>query len=157
MKNVTLTCINNDKISKTKMSNKNLGKGKIALTIDKILIGASAIFETIREMPGFEYLKTVSISNLTTKFNLWLAQMFPAPVPNLEGLKPEEIYALAQANQANQVNNFANTLGIIFSFTLEFIISHPTVVIVGLTSLTSLLIIPCKMLVKKPSRLHHQK
>ena len=146
---IVLTSINKDKIKNTTLAKKTLGKGKIALTIDKLLIGASAMFEALREFPGFEYLKTISISNLTTKFNLWAAQKFPAPTPDFTGLSNEEIFKLGQQVSSEQVSKMADTLGIIFAATLEFTISHPTVCIVGLTAITSVLIVPFKAMTHK--------
>lgn len=149
MKNIVINSINTEKIANTKIANKNLGKGKLVKTIDKILIGAATVFETLRELPGFEYLKSISIANLTTKFNLWLAEIFPKEIPNLEGLTAEEIYELGKSIKTEEVSEIANTLGILFSAVLEFIISHPTVAVIGLTTLTSALLIPFTIMINK--------
>ena len=134
--------------AKTALQKHSLGKGKIAKTIDGILIGAAAIFETIRELPGFEYLKSMSIGNLTTKFNNWLASI-TAQTPDLSGLTPEEIFALGQQTQLNGANTVANTWGLGFSAILEFILQHPTVAVIGVAALTGILAIPFKALINK--------
>jgi len=138
----------NKAMATEKLSKHSLGKGKIAKTVDKILIGAAAIFETIRELPGFEYLKSISIGNLTTKFNNWIAPIMSTK-PNLEGLTAEEIFALGQQTQAAGINAAANSVGLVFSAILEFIIQHPTVTVMGIAALTGILAIPFKALANK--------
>ena len=134
--------------AKTSLQKVSLGKGKIAKTLDTILIGAAAIFETIRELPGFEYLKTMSISNLTTKFNNWIASL-TNQMPDLTGLTPEQIYQLGQQNQLAGSNQVANTWGLLFSAVLEFVVQHPTVAVIGIAALTGVLAIPFKVLINK--------
>ena len=149
MGNITVAKYNENKAQATKkLSKVSLGKGKIARTIDKILIGAAAIFETVRELPGFEYLKTMSISNLTTKFNNWIAPIL-ATKPNLEGLTAQEAFELGQLAQSEGVIASANSFGLAFSAILEFIVQHPTVTIMGVAALTGILAIPFKLLINK--------
>jgi len=149
MGKITVAKYNENKAMATKkLSKVSLGKGKIARTIDKILIGAAAIFETIRELPGFEYLKTISIANLTTKFNNWLAPIMSAR-PNLEGISLEEAFELGrQAQQAGTVAS-ANSFGLVFSAILEFIVQHPTVTVMGIAALTGILAVPFKLIINK--------
>ena len=91
-KNIIVNKVNEDKIKEgtSKLQAINYGKGKILLTVEKVLVGATAIFEAIRELPGFEYLKAMTTGNLVTKFNNWVASI-SAVKPNLTGLTPEEI------------------------------------------------------------------
>ena len=157
MKNIVINSINSEKIANTKLSNENLGKGKLVKTIDKILIGAATVFETLRELPGFEYLKSISIANLTTKFNVWLTTVFPQEIPNLEGLTAEEIYELGKSVKMEEVNDIANTLGILFSAVLEFVISHPTVAVIGVTTITSALFFPFSVMIDKINEMKEKK
>ena len=140
----------NEKKANTQMAlqKHSLGKGKVARTIDAILIGATAIFETIRELPGFEYLKTMSISNLTTKFNNWLASI-TSKTPDLTGLTAEEIFELGKQIQLQGSNSMANSWGMLFSAVLEFVLQHPTVAMIGVTTLIGVLSIPFKALINK--------
>lgn len=149
MKNIVINRINEEKITKTSLSSKNLGKGRVLKTIDKLLLGVASVFEVLREIPGFEYLKTISISNLTTKFNIWLSRVFPADVPDFNSLTPLEAYELGKQISEERVSEMANTLGLLFSAVLEFILSHPTVTVLGVTALTSTLIIPFKVMIRK--------
>lgn len=103
----------------------NLGTLKIKPTISSITAAIPAIFEFIREMPGFEYLKSMSIGELTTKFNVWIASL---QTNNFDGMSEDQIYNLALRN----VKNSADTYGLLFSAVLEFVIQHPTVTIVGI-------------------------
>ena len=68
-KNVVLNKVNDEIIQNEpgKLQKKNLGKGKILLKIQTILIGAAAVFEGLRELPGFEYLKAMTTGNLLKK------------------------------------------------------------------------------------------
>jgi hypothetical protein len=134
--------------AQAKLQKYSLGKGKIAKVFDSILIGGAAVLEVIRELPGFEYLKSMSIGNLTTKFNTWLATIF-TKTPDLTGMTPEQIWEAAQQAQANGTNQMANSWGLIFSSILEFVVQHPTVAAVGVAALTGVLLIPFKALVKK--------
>ena len=76
-KKVIVSKVNEDKIIEgpSKVVKSKHGKGKIALTIDAICTGVVAIFEILREMPGFEYIKTMTTGNLITKFNNWIASL----------------------------------------------------------------------------------
>ena len=58
-----------------KVVKENIGKGRILLTIDKLSVAAAACFEFLRELPGFEYLKSIGVGNLTTKFNTWISSI----------------------------------------------------------------------------------
>ena len=149
MKKIVINRINEEKIGKTKLTNQNLGKGKILKTIDKLLLTVASVFEVLREIPGFEYLKTISIANLTTKFNIYLSDLFPKEIPDFNELTPLEAYELWKKLSEERVSEMANTLGILFSSVLEFVLSHPTVTVLGITALTSTLIIPFKFMIQK--------
>ncbi len=149
-KNVIVNKVNEDKIKEepSKLKAMNYGKGKILLTVDKVLVGAAAIFEAMRELPGFEYLKTMTTGNLVTKFNNWIASI-SAVKPNLEGLTPEQIFELGKDSALAASNASANGLGLVFSAILEFVLQHPTVTVLGITALFGILSIPFKFMINK--------
>ena len=132
----------------TKLQKHSLGKGKIWKAIDKIAISACAVLEVIRELPGFEYLKSATIGNITTKFNLWLSQIL-SKTRDLTGLTPEQIYNLGSQNAIEGAEKIANSWGLIFSAVLEFVLTHPTVTVIGVVTLTSILVVPFKALIRK--------
>ena len=109
------------------------GKGKILLTIDKVLVGVAAVFEALREVPGFEYLKAMTTGNLVTKFNNWIASISVVK-PDLTGLTPEEIFELGKDSALAASNASANGLGLVFSGILEFVLTHPTVTVLGVSA-----------------------
>ena len=132
----------------SKLQKHSLGKGKILKTIDKIAISACAVLEVVRELPGFEYLKAISIGNLTTKFNTWIATI-TTHTPNLEGLTAEQIYELGQKAALDATVSSANSIGLVFSAILEFVLNHPTVTVMGIATLTTILMVPFKALINK--------
>ena len=149
-KNIIVNKVNEDKIKEgpSKLQAINYGKGKILLTVEKVLVGATAIFEAIRELPGFEYLKAMTTGNLVTKFNNWVASI-SAVKPNLTGLTPEEIFELGKDSALAASNASANGIGLVFSAILEFVLQHPTVTVLGITALFGILSIPFKYLINK--------
>lgn len=149
-KNIVVNKVNEEKIKEgpSKVKAMNYGKGKILLTVDKLLVGAAAIFEAMRELPGFEYLKTMTTSNLTSKFNNWVASISVVK-PNLTGLTPEEIFELGKDSALAASNASANGLGLVFSAILEFVVQHPTVTVLGITALIGILSIPFKFMINK--------
>ena len=149
-KKVIVSKVNEDKIIEgpSKVVKSKHGKGKIALTIDAICTGVVAIFEILREMPGFEYIKTMTTGNLITKFNNWIASITTVK-PNLEGLTPEEIFELGKDSALAASNAAANGIGLVFSAVLEFIVQHPTVSVLGITALFGILSLPFKFLINK--------
>lgn len=149
-KNIIVNKVNEDKIKEgpSKLKAINYGKGKILLTIDKVLVGVAAIFEAMRELPGFEYLKTMTTGNLVTKFNNWIASISVVK-PNLTGLTPEEIFELGKDSALSASNASANGLGLVFSAILEFIVQHPTVTVLGITALFGILSLPFKFMINK--------
>ena len=136
---VVVNTVNKDKLSRiakdSKVSKKSLGRGKILLTIDKILASAAAVFEIIRELPGFEYLKAVEIGRLTTWFNTTIGTM-TARDPNSV---PSVLEAIEKAR---------NGIGMIFSVIVEFVIQHPTVTVLGVTTCLTILSFPFKALIR---------
>ncbi len=155
--NYTVLAYNQKKAEAAKKLKKHsLGKGKIWQTIDKIAISACAVLEVIRELPGFDYLKSATIGNITTKFNLWLSQIF-AETPDLTGLTPQQIYNLASQNAIEGAEKMANSWGLIFSAVLEFVLTHPTVTVIGVVTLTSILVVPFKFLINKIKQVIHGK
>ena len=102
----------------------------------------------MRELPGFEYLKTMTTGNLVTKFNNWVASI-SAVKPNLTGLSPEEIFELGKDSALAASNASANGLGLVFSAILEFVVQHPTVTVLGITALFGILSIPFKFMINK--------
>ena len=149
-KNIIVNKVNEDKIKEgpSKLKAINYGKGKVLLTIDKVLVAGAAIFEAIRELPGFEYLKAMTTGNLVTKFNNWIASI-SAVKPNLTGLTPEEIFELGKDSALAASNAAANGIGLVFSAVLEFIVQHPTVSVLGITALFGILSIPFKFMINK--------
>ncbi len=149
-KNVIVNRINEDKSkegpSEVKVSKH--GKGKILLTIDKVLIGVATVFEVLREVPGFEYLKAMTTGNLVTKFNNWIASI-SAVRPNLQGLTPEEIFELGKDTALAASNASANGLGLVFSAVLEFILTHPTATVLGISGIIYGLAKAFKFMVRK--------
>lgn len=156
-KNVVLHTVNEEALKKpSKLKKISYGKGKILLKIDGILTAGAAILEIIREIPGFEYLKTMTTGNLVTKFNVWIAKI-TAEVPDLTGLSAEQIYALGQQAQAEATISSANSWGLLFSAILEFIIEHPTVAVIGISTITCVLSIPFKLLINKLRQIKFEK
>jgi len=152
-KKVIVSKVNEDKIIEgpSKVVESKHGKGKIALTIDAICTGVVAIFEILREMPGFEYIKTMTTGNLITKFNNWIASITTVK-PNLEGLTPEEIFELGKDAALAASNASANSWGLVFSAVLEFIIQHPTATIAGVSLIVALFSWGIKSIVNKSTK-----
>ena len=157
-KNVVLNKVNDEIIQNEpgKLQKKNLGKGKILLKIQTILRGAAAVFEGLRELPGFEYLKAMTTGNLVTRFNTWIASIM-TKAPDLTNLTAEEAFKLGQQAQAAGTIESANSLGLVFSAILEFIVQHPTVTVIGVVGFFGLLSIPFKALFHKLTKHEEQK
>lgn len=139
-----------------KVVKENIGKGRILLTIDKLSVAAAACFEFLRELPGFEYLKSIGVGNLTTKFNTWISSI-TTTTPDLTGLTPEQIFELGKTMGLENTNESANFYGLIFSSILEFVVQHPTVAVLAVVSTTTLVaklvgIIKSKLNKESPSK-----
>ena len=139
-KNLHIDVINTDRLKNVKedsqVSKTNLGRGKILLTIDKVLASAAAIFEIIREIPGFEYLKAVEIGRLTTWFNVTIGTRMASD--------PNDVNSVLEAIEKSRTG-----IGMIFSAIVEFVIQHPTVTVLGVTTCLTILAFPFKLLLKK--------
>jgi len=155
---IVINEVNDELIQKgpSKLKKNKFGKGKILTTIDKVLVGAAAVFEGLRELPGFEYLKTMTTSNIVTKFNTWIASI-TANTPDLTGLTATQAYELGMQAQAAGTVASANSIGLVFAAVLEFIVQHPTVTVLGVTAFIGILSIPFKMLVRKIREKKEQK
>ncbi len=136
---VFVSKINTDRLKKidkgSRLSRRSLGRGKILLTIDKILASAAAIFEIIRELPGFEYLKAIEIGRLTTWFNTRVGLMTAED--------PNNVYSVMEA-----IDKSKDGIGMLFSAIVEFVIQHPTVTVLGVTTCLTILSLPFKALVR---------
>ena len=132
--NINVPKLKNVKLSK--ISKKNLGKGKASISLGGILIGAATVFERLRELPGFNYLKAVEIGKLTTWFNQKVADL------QTMGINDKTAYQQA-------LTNASNGIGRIFSLIVEYTFQHPTEVAVEVVVGATLLSLPFKMLLKK--------
>ena len=138
--NIQVNSVNLEKLKtgniSSNISKKNLGKGKVLLAIDKVLIGAAAIFEFLRTLPGFGYLKAIEIGRLTTWFNTTIGKMTAED--------PNSVESVLKAIDATK-----DGIGMVFSSILEFVLQHPTVTVLGVTTCVGLLAIPFKLLIRK--------
>ncbi len=148
-KQIIIQNYNKEKLKiQNKLQKYTLGKGKIAKTIDGLLVGGAALLEIIRGLPGFEYLNAATVGNLTTKFNAWLASIL-TKTPDLTGLTPEQIFELGKHAQQAGTDQMANSWGLLFSSVVEFVLQHPSATAVGIAAVAGVLAVPFKALIKK--------
>lgn len=130
--------INNDKISKTEeLKDKLWGKGKVRQTVERVLLAVTSVMEVLKGTGIWNYAENITIGNLTTKFNAWVATL-KAGNASLTGSEWQTL-----------INSVANTFGIIFSTVLTFVIEHPAVTVLGVSALFTTLLVPFKALIRK--------